>query len=162
MTFLSRNWSDVDWWHCNVWLTVGLRELSRYYANQEKKHVTCPPLGRMLFQLIARPRSQAEKTNRLLAVDLNLKYFFTPYGCLNLWSTQIEISTCWIKTPVNITWVIMDVKDFFWPSLVRYGDMIPITTLGKILGSLCCLSGIIMLALPIPIIQEGSLEIRES
>ena len=39
--------------------------------------------------------------------------------------------------------------------------MIPITDLGKILGSLCCLSGIIMLALPIPIIQEGSAEVRE-
>ena len=39
--------------------------------------------------------------------------------------------------------------------------MVPITTLGKILGSFCCLSGIIMLALPIPIIQEGNMEIRE-
>ena len=39
--------------------------------------------------------------------------------------------------------------------------MIPITDLGKILGSLCCLSGIIMLALPITIIQEGSAEVRE-
>lgn len=43
-----------------------------------------------------------------------------------------------------------------------YGDMIPITIIGKILGSVCCLSGIIMLTLPIPIIQERTAKIKES
>jgi len=45
---------------------------------------------------------------------------------------------------------------------VGYGDMIPITIIGKILGSVCCLSGIIMLTLPIPIIQERTAKIKES
>lgn len=58
------------------------------------------------------------------------------------------------------------IPDSMWYTIITmmtvgYGDMIPITDLGKILGSLCCLSGIIMLALPIPIIQEGSAEVRE-
>ena len=43
IAFFSRKWSDVDWWHCNVRVTVGL--LSWYYANQEKKRVTCPPFA---------------------------------------------------------------------------------------------------------------------
>ena len=62
ITFLSRKWSDVDWWHCNVKLTVGL--LSSYHANQEKKPVACPALVRMLFQLLAVPGSQAKKRKR--------------------------------------------------------------------------------------------------
>ena len=39
--------------------------------------------------------------------------------------------------------------------------MIPVTAIGKILGSVCCLSGIIMLTLPIPIIQEGTMKTKE-
>ena len=68
------------------------------------------------------------------------------------------IETFWNPT-ANIDVGIKDVCHFFSFS---YGDMIPITTLGKILGSICCLSGIIMLTLPIPIIQEGTAKIKES
>lgn len=59
------------------------------------------------------------------------------------------------------------IPDSMWYTIITmmtvgYGDMIPITAVGKILGSVCCLSGIIMLTLPIPIIQEGTLKPKES
>lgn len=55
------------------------------------------------------------------------------------------------------------IPDSMWYTIITmmtvgYGDMIPITAIGKILGSVCCLSGIIMLTLPIPIIQEGTMK----
>nr|AAB39749.1 potassium channel gamma subunit [Polyorchis penicillatus] len=39
-----------------------------------------------------------------------------------------------------------------------YGDVVPVTIQGKLIGSMCCLMGVLVIALPVPIIQMKASE----
>jgi hypothetical protein len=93
-------------------------------------------------------RSYKEFGLMLLIIVVGVLVFAT----LVYYVERDQIDTSFITIPHAFWWAIVTM------TTVGYGDMIPVTTLGRVVGAMCSISGVLVIALPIPIFVRNFTE----
>ena len=89
--------------------------------------------------------SYKELSLLLLFVGMGMLIF----GTLAYFAEKDVAGTKYTSIPESMWWAIQTMTS------VGYGDLFPTTLMGKLIGSCCGVSGILVMALPIPIVVEN-------
>ncbi|XP_036359393.1 potassium voltage-gated channel protein Shaw-like [Octopus sinensis] len=75
----------------------------------------------------------------------------TIFACLIYYAQQIDetASNKFLNIPIGFWWALVTI------TTLGYGDYVPDTLLGYIIGAICSLCGVLMLALPVPVIVNN-------
>uniref|UniRef100_A0A914C7E3 Ion transport domain-containing protein n=1 Tax=Acrobeloides nanus TaxID=290746 RepID=A0A914C7E3_9BILA len=95
-------------------------------------------------------------TFRASAKELMLLVFFLVLGIvvfasLVYYAERIEVNpdNQFQSIPLGLWWAVVTM------TTIGYGDMTPHTYLGRIIGSICALAGVLTIALPVPVIVSN-------
>ena len=92
------------------------------------------------------------RANELMLSLVLILFFIIIASCLLYFAEHLAQPKVFSSIPATIWWAVVTATS------VGYGDMVPVTTLGKTLSGILSLSGLAVFALPAGIITAGFLE----